>query len=113
MKNKRRAAPSVSLPLGGRTTYVVGLGALMRNKRRAAPSVSLPLGGRTTYVVGLGALSTQFGSFTVRWSKLIGVAPLTATLASVPFTLTTTGTMRQSSRITVIEASCAVAAAAA
>ena len=29
----------------------------MRNKRRAAPSVSHPLGGRTTYVVGLGALS--------------------------------------------------------
>ena len=30
---------------------------LMRSKRRAAPSVSHPLGGRTTYVVGLGALS--------------------------------------------------------
>ena len=29
----------------------------MRNKRRAAQSVSHPLGGRTTYVVGLGALS--------------------------------------------------------
>ena len=30
---------------------------ITRNKRRAAPSVSPPLGGRTTYVVGLGALS--------------------------------------------------------
>ena len=32
---------------------------LTRNKRRAAPSVSDPHGGRTTYVVGLGALMTK------------------------------------------------------
>ena len=31
----------------------------MRNKRRAAPSVSPPRGGRTTYVVGLGALASK------------------------------------------------------
>ena len=44
------------IPLGGRTTYVVGLGALMR-KRAAARRFLIPLGGRTTSVVGLGALS--------------------------------------------------------
>jgi hypothetical protein len=53
---KRRAAPSLLDPRGGRLPQRGGLGARMRNKRRAAPSVSHPLGGRTTYVVGLGAL---------------------------------------------------------
>jgi NADP-dependent 3-hydroxy acid dehydrogenase YdfG len=57
LTRKRRAAPSFLDPLGGRTTYVVGLGALTR-KRRAAPSFLDPLGGRTTYVVGLGALNS-------------------------------------------------------
>ena len=47
--------PKFLIPLGGRTTYVVGLGALMR-KRTAARSFLIPLGGRATYLVGLGAL---------------------------------------------------------
>ena len=45
-------------PRGGRAPRGGVLGALRRNKRRAAPSVSHPPGGRTTYVVGLGALSS-------------------------------------------------------
>jgi hypothetical protein len=60
LTRKRTAARSFLVPLGGRTTYVVGLGALIR-KRTAARSFLVPLGGRTTYVVGLGALSLACG----------------------------------------------------
>jgi hypothetical protein len=42
------------------------LRTLMR-KRRAAPSFLIPLGGRTTYVVGLGALWKSGGAAVNGW----------------------------------------------
>jgi hypothetical protein len=54
---------TLRIPLGGRATYVVGLGALL-NKCGFA-TLLIPLGGRTTYVVGLGALIGKWGSATL------------------------------------------------